>query len=62
MQVERRHINLTMYGTFGVAGKFTAMAQTVGWPTAMAAKLILNGRLVVKLFTAAVTFEQHQVD
>ena len=35
-----RHIDLTVYGTIG---KFTAMAQTVGRPLAIATKLVLDG-------------------
>ena len=37
-----RHIDLTMYGD---PHGFTAMARTVGWPTAIASKMILNGEL-----------------
>ena len=41
LQRETRHIDLTLYGE---ANRFTAMARTVGWPTAIAAKMILNGK------------------
>ena len=41
-QQETRHIDLTMYGE---PGGFTAMARTVGWPTAIASKMILDGEL-----------------
>ena len=40
---ETRHINLTMYGT---PNEFTAMAQAVGKPAAIVAKMILNGKRV----------------
>ena len=40
MQHEMRHIDLTMYGE---PRGFTAMARTVGWPTAIASKMILSG-------------------
>ncbi len=49
IQVERRHINLTMFGTFGTGGQMTAMAQGVGQPAAIAAKMILNGNLYLSL-------------
>ena len=39
-QVETRHIDLSMYGA---PHGFTAMAQTVGKPAAIASKMILNG-------------------
>ena len=39
---EERHINMTLYGT---PHGFTAMAQTVGKPTAIAAKMILSGEI-----------------
>lgn len=39
-QVETRHIDLSMYGA---PHGFSAMAQTVGKPAAIAVKLILNG-------------------
>ena len=42
-QKEMRHIDLTVYGTCGIPGQFTAMAQTVGTPLAIAAKLVLSG-------------------
>ena len=42
MQRETRHIDLTLYGE---VNGFTAMARTVGWPTAIAAKMILRGKL-----------------
>ena len=41
MQCEMRHIDLTLYGE---VNGFTAMARTVGWPTAIAAKMILRGK------------------
>ena len=41
MQSETRHIDLTLYGE---VNGFTAMARTVGWPTAIAAKMILRGK------------------
>ena len=44
MQQETRHIDLTMYGD---PHGFTAMARTVGWPTAIAAKMILNGMWLI---------------
>ncbi len=44
VQRETRHIDLTVYGTLSDdTCAFTAMAQTVGRPIAIAAKLILNG-------------------
>ena len=46
VQFERRHINLTMFGTFGKEGEYTAMAQGVGKPAAIAAKMILNGKVM----------------
>ena len=40
-QVETRHIDLSMYGA---PHGFTAMAQTVGKPAAIASKMILTGK------------------
>lgn len=36
-----RHSQLTMYG---IPYGFTAMARSTGWPLAIAAKLVLNGK------------------
>ncbi len=41
--MEKRHIDFTMYGA---PNGFSAMAQTVGKPTAIAAKMILNGESI----------------
>ena len=37
---ESRHINLVVYGD---PNKYTAMAATVGFPTGIAAKMVLEG-------------------
>ena len=42
---EERHIDLSLYGT---PHGYTAMSQTVGRPTAIAAQMILTGEICKK--------------
>lgn len=37
---------------YGAPNGFSAMAQTVGKPTAMAAKMILNGKIMTNLLNS----------
>ena len=40
---ETRHVNFVIYGT---PNKYSAMAATVGFPTAIAAKMVLEGSYI----------------
>ena len=44
---ENRGINLVLYGE---PRGYSAMARTVGYPTAIAVKMILDGMVLVKIF------------
>ena len=41
-----RHTGLVMHGKVGTPGEFSALAQTVGLPLGIAAKLLLGGKHV----------------
>ncbi|CAG0923326.1 unnamed protein product [Notodromas monacha] len=43
-KLEKKGINLVCYGDVGEQG-FTAMAKTVGYPSAIATKMVLNGEI-----------------
>lgn len=54
---EERHIDLTLYGS---PHGFTAMAQTVGRPTAIAASMILSGEIRKKGITVPTTSDIYE--
>jgi len=44
---DMHHIDLVVYGDQDHEGGFSAMAKTVGYPTAIAAKMVLEGQLIL---------------
>lgn len=45
-----QHTDLILHGKYGTEGAFTAMAQTVGLPVAMAARLLLDGTYDIRSY------------
>jgi alpha-aminoadipic semialdehyde synthase len=52
---EERGINFVVYGNTEESGGHSAMAITVGFPTAIAAKMILDGKIFVKVFETRIS-------